>query len=359
MRFCDVTLREAAQLPGREYTVEQTIEAARALDRLGLSLVQAGFPATGERDATVTRRLSEELDADVVAIARANDGDVDAALEASGDVVEVFVPVSDRQVETVLGATRTEAFEAAQEALDRVYESGAQAHLTLMDAFRTDASDVAPAFERFDAPITLADTVGARTPSFVAGYLRTLAELGVQPDRVGVHFHDDLGVATANALVSARFGIDRIDVSVASLGERAGNPALEEVVVALETNGIDTGLAREQLIPACHTVLDVLDESIDPTTAVIGKDVTSHESGLHTAAMLDDPATFEPYDPNTFGGERRLLFGAQTGGGAAKRLLERAGKEPTEEAIDGLLDRLEESEEPVGLKEAVTMAERL
>ncbi len=359
MRFCDVTLREATQIPGREYTVEQTIAAGRALDELSLSLVQTGFPATGEHDTTVTQRLADVLENDVVAIARARDDDVDAALEADADVVEVFVPVSDRQLNAILGLSRDEAFESAQDAIDRVRDGGARPHLTLMDAFRTDADDVAPAFERFNVSITLTDTVGARTPSFVAGYLRSLAGLGVSLDRIGVHFHDDLGVATANALVAARLGVDRVDVSVASLGERAGNPALEEVAVALEADGHDTGLARDQLIPACRAVLDALDEPVDPRAPVIGEAVTSHESGLHTAAMLKDPATFEPYDPETFGGERRLLFGAHTGREAATRLLERADKEPTEELIDALLDRLAETEEPIELDEAVAIAEQL
>lgn len=359
MRLCDVTLREAAQMPGREYTVEQTIAAGQALDELSLSLVQAGFPATSEHDAAVTQRLAHTLETDVVAIARARDDDVDAALEADADVVEVFVPVSDRQLNAVLDASRDEALATAQEAIDQVQAGGARAHLTLMDAFRTDADDIAPSFEQFDVPITLTDSVGARTPSFVAGYLRSLAELGVSLDRVGVHFHDDLGVATANALIAARLGVDRVDVSVASLGERAGNSALEEVAVALETADHETGLARERLIPACRAVLDALGESVDPRAPVIGETVTAHESGLHTAAMLEDPATFEPYDPETFGGERRLLFGAHTGRGAAERLLKRADREPTEELIDTLLDRLAAVEEPVELEQAVAMAEQV
>lgn len=356
MRLCDVTLREAAQMPGRSYTVEQKIEAGHSLDRLGLPLVQTGFPATGEHDRTVTRRLSDSLDADVVAIARAREGDVNAALETGADVVEVFVPVSERQLEAIIGDSRTAAFDAALEAIDVVRDGGARAHLTLMDAFRTDAADVAPAFERFDAPITLADTVGARTPSFVAGYLRTLAELGVQLDRVGVHFHDDLGVATANALVSAQLGVDRVDLSVASLGERAGNPALEEFVVAIEQDG--NGVPREELVPACRAVLDSLGETVDPRKAIIGEAVAAHESGLHTAAMLDDPATFEPYDPETFGGERTLLFGAQTGRGAARELLERTDQTPTVERVETLLERLAEVG-PIELDEALAIAEQL
>ncbi|WP_254535007.1 LeuA family protein [Halomarina litorea] len=358
MRLCDVTLREASQMPGREYTVDQRLVAGRALDRLDLPLVEAGFPATGDHDARVVSTLAGELDADVVAIARAREDDVAAAIEAGADVVNVFVPVSERQLEHMVGMTREEAFAATAEALDRAAEGGTRAHLTLTDAFRAEPSAVGEAFDRFDASIALADTVGARTPSFVAGYLRTLAEEGADVTRMGVHFHDDLGCATANALVAASLGVDRIDVSVASLGERAGNPALEEVVVAARQEGTETGLVERELVPVCREVLDALDESVDPRKAVIGEAVASHESGLHTAAMLSDPATFEAFDPTEFGGERRLLFGAQTGRESVRRLLERAGREPTDERVTTLLDELER-EGPLGLDEATTLAGRV
>ncbi|MFC7177687.1 hypothetical protein [Halosegnis marinus] len=237
MKLCDVTLREATQLPDRDYTVEQRVAAGRALDDLDVPLVQAGFPAVGEDQTEVVSTLADDLDGDVVAIARGVESDVDAALDAGADVVEVFVPVSDGQLEHVVGKSRAEMYETAEACLDRVREGGATPHLTLMDGFRTEASAVAAAFERFDCPVVVADTVGARTPSFVAGYLRTLAESGVDLSRAGVHFHDDLGCATANALVAAQAGVGRVDVSVASLGERAGNPATEEVVAATVQEG--------------------------------------------------------------------------------------------------------------------------
>ncbi|MFC6963651.1 LeuA family protein [Halocatena marina] len=357
MSLCDVTLREAGQMPGRAYTIEQKIAAGTALDRLGLPLIQTGFPITGEHDTVVTRRLADTLEAEVVAIARAREDDIAAALESGADIIEVFIPISDRQLEAVIDDSRESAFDAAHEAIDSVRDGGAKAHLTLMDAFRTDAASVAPAFEQFDAPITLADTVGARTPPFVAGYLRTLAELGVSINRVGVHFHDDLGLATANALVSSQLGVDRVDVSVASLGERAGNPALEECVVAIEQDG-DSGVVLDELVPVCRAVLDSLDETVDPRKAIIGEAVTAHESGLHTAAMLEDPATFEPYDPEMFGGTRQLLFGARTGQSAARELLERAEREPTDERIENLLERLVD-DGPLELDAALEMAERV
>ena len=355
MRLCDVTLREAAQLPGREYAVEDRLEAGRALDRLGVPLVQAGFPAVGEVESETVRRLSAELDAEVVALCRAVDADVEAALAADPDVVEVFVPVSDVQLEHVLGGTREEALDAAASALDRAREGGVDVHLTLADAFRAEVPAVAGAFGRFDCPIVLADTVGARTPPFVAGFLRTLADASADLTRAGVHFHDDLGCATANALVAAEVGVDRIDASVAGLGERAGNPATEEVVVATASAGGDPGVAAGETVPVCEAVLRALGESVDERKAVLGTAAVTHESGIHTDAMLEEPSAFEPFDPAAFGGDRRLVFGADTGRGAARKLLERAGRDPEEEAVAALLERLA-ADGPMGLEAALDVA---
>jgi isopropylmalate/homocitrate/citramalate synthase len=150
-------------------------------------------------------------------------------------------------------------------------------------------------------------------------------------------------VAVANTLAAVDAGATTADVSVASLGERAGNAALERVIVADEVDGAGDCAAAvdpSELVPACEAVLDALGESVDPRTPVLGDDVTTHESGIHTAAMLRDPGTFEPFDPATFGGDRRLVFGAGSGRGSARALLERAGTEPTDDRIERLLDLL-------------------
>jgi len=343
----DVTIREGAQMPGREYGVGERVAAARALDRLGLDAIQVGFPVVGETDREAIRRVAGDVDADVVGIARATDGDVDSALDAGADVVEVFVPTSERQLEHTLDASRAEAIEMAGEALDRAREGGAGVHLTLVDGFRTDPAALAEAFAAFPSvpTITVADTVGARTPDRVRDIVTDLRDRGVDPNRLGVHFHDDLGVAVANTLAAVDAGATTADVSVASLGERAGNAALERVVVADAVDGAGDCAAavdRAELVPACEAVLDALDESVDPRTPVLGADVTTHESGIHTAAMLRDPGTFESFDPATFGGERRLVFGPGSGRGSARALLERAGVEPTDDRVDELLDLLAE-----------------
>ncbi|MGM0606279.1 MAG: LeuA family protein [Halobacteriota archaeon] len=336
MDLCDVTLREGDQLPGREYSIEQKVTAGLRLDELGVPYLQPGFPITGEKDRTVIRELATDADAEVVGLARALEGDIDAAVDANADVVEIFGSFSDRYLDHVLGSDQTEMHSMLRTAIDHAHDAGMTVHVTLADAFRTDVgtlSETAASFDDVEC-LVLADTVGARTPRSVR---RTIEELAstVEVGRLGVHFHDDMGVATANALVAYELGVHRVDASVASLGERAGNPAIEEVIACayLEYDD-DLEIDLDRLIPTCLDVLDCIDEPIADRKAMLGSDVVTHESGIHTAAMLTEPSTFEPFDPATFGGERRLLFGAGTGQSAARSVLERADVPVTDDRIE-------------------------
>ncbi len=338
MRLCDVTLRERGD-------IEAAVAAGRALDALGTPLL-----GTSADDADLTRRLSGAVDADVVA-ATGPDG-VGRAVGTGASVVEVRIPVSDGRL-AAADTTRETAFDRARAGVNEIQDSGVLAHLRLVDAFRTDAAELAPAFERFDTPVVLADSSGARTPSYVAGYLRTLAELAVDLERVGVAFRDDLGVATANALVGASMGVDRVDVSVAGLVGRAGTAALEEVVVAARTEDHAVGLDTDTLIPASREALTALGEDIEDHKPVLGEGAHTYET--EAGAMLSDPNPFEPYDPETYGASRRLLFGKRTGEAGARALLEAAGREPSEALIGTLLTRLT-SEGPVGRERAVELA---
>jgi isopropylmalate/homocitrate/citramalate synthase len=354
VKLLDLTLREGEQRPGVEYSVDQKVAAARELDALGVEYVQVGFPVADDRTAPVCERA--DLDAATTGIARAVPGDVDAAIEAGVDVVNVFAPTSDRQLEHVLGKDRTELTAAATAAADRAREAGVEVHFDAMDGFRTDTAALDALFEAVDADLyTVADTVGSRTPT---GVVERLDALDTDLDRIGVHFHDDLGVATANTLAAARLGVAKADVSVAGLGERAGNASLEAVAASAAAGDerVEVELDEASLLPVARAVLDALDEDVAPTEPLLGEDAFAHESGLHTAAMLAEPSAFEPFDPARFGGERRLLFGAATGRGAARRLLERAGREPTDDRVRRLLDRLDAADRELGLDEAVALA---
>ncbi|MFB6170685.1 MAG: LeuA family protein [Haloarculaceae archaeon] len=359
MKLCDVTLRESEQMPGRHYTVAQKLEAGRALDDLGVPVIQAGFPVVSERDREAVRRLAAETDATIQGSARAVIGDVDAAIDAEVDQVSLFAPLSSMQLEHVMHKSREEVFERMRDAVDHSHDRGADVTLGLMDGFRTDAEVVADAFERFPdvAFVGIADTVGMRTPLYVEEFLSDLEARGVDLSRAGVHFHDDIGVSVANTLVADRMGVGKADVSVAALGERAGNTPLESLVVAADLErGEDYGLDRSALVPTCRTVLDALDEEVDPRKPILGEEVVKHESGIHTAAMLDVPATFEPYDPAKFGGQRQLVFGEETGRGAARRLLERVGRDSTDEALVEALVQAFHEEGPMGEERAEGLA---
>lgn len=358
MLLSDVTLREGDQMPGREFTAEEKIECARALDALGVPFIQPGFPVTGEKDRRVISELAATVDADVIALARALEGDIDAAIEADADIVETFVSASDLHLEHLLDQSREEMLDMLENAVGYVRERGGTPHVTLADAFRTEPDDLVEIFHRIpDVPfVTLADSVGARTPVSVSDHLDEL-DGRVEFTRLGVHFHDDMGCATANALAAYRAGVGKADVSIGGLGERAGNSPLEELVVAcMVDHNDDLGVETPELVPVSRDVLSTLKESYGDRKAVLGSAISEHESGIHTAAMLSDPATLEPFDPELFGGSRRLIFGSRTGSGAARKLLARVDVTPTDDVVDEYLTLLSDRG-PVDLETALEIAE--
>lgn len=361
MTVCDVTIREASQMPGRSYSVDQRVKAGHVLDELGIGMIQPGFPAIGSEDREAVRRLAEATTADICAIARVVEGDIDAAVEADADVIQVFAPVSDLQLKHVLGKSREELVSIASDAVEYAADRGPTVMFGMMDGFRADPHQVQHLYGSIpdaDAYL-LADTVGSRTPSEVTSFLTELDTTGVELDEFGVHFHDDVGLATANTREALRLGVGQIDVSVASLGERAGNAALEEVVVASVLEADDhLGIDTDRLIPSCRRVLEILNEEVPDRKPILGEQVFSHESGIHTATMLDAPETFEPFDPADFGSRRELIFGEGTGRAAATALLERAGRSPTDDRVKELLTLLVE-EGPVGLDGALALAKEV
>jgi isopropylmalate/homocitrate/citramalate synthase len=247
--------------------------------------------------------------------------------------------------------------EMVTQTVDYVCDHGGTPHVTLADAFRTDCENLVEVFKAVPEAqfVTLADSVGARTPRSVRTYLETLSA-DIDLSRVGVHFHDDMGCGTANALAAYDAGVGKADVSVASLGERAGNSALEEVVAAATIDYGDTlGVNESELIPVCRGVLNTLNESYDDRKAILGEEISEHESGIHTAAMLSDPATLEPFDPERFGGTRRLVFGSATGTSGCRKLLERVNVDTDDETVEAFQELLAEHG-PLDLSEVLELA---
>jgi isopropylmalate/homocitrate/citramalate synthase len=359
MKLTDVTVREGAQMPGRSYTAEQRIRAGQAIDQLGVDRIQPGFPVAGEVEREVVRELSATTDATVVAIARALEQDIEAALASNADIIEVFAPVSESHLEHDLNKSREEVLTMLENAVALGQDGNADIQLMVLDGFRTAHEHLRMVFERFDnlPMVGLADTVGRRSPKSVRSILdsvSTYADL----ERVGVHFHNDLGVGPANVMTAYECGVANADVSAAALGERVGNPALEEVVAIGDLEYDDTfGVNPEQVVPIAEEVLDALDEEMWARKPILGREATTHEAGLHTAAMLNEPSLFEPFDPAQFGGERTLIFGEGTGRGGARKILERIDIETSEKAVDQLLE-LFDDQGPMDQKAAQDLAKR-
>lgn len=359
MRLTDVTIREGAQMPGRSYTAEQRIRAGKAIDKLGVDCIQPGFPIAGEVERKVVRELSTTVDAETVAIARALERDVEAALTSNADIIEVFAPISDLHLDYDLGKSREEVLDMVNDAVTLGQDGGAQVQLMILDGFRTSHEHLETVFERFSdlRMIGLADTVGRRSPKTVRSTLNRLSSY-VDLEQVGVHFHNDLGVGPANVLAAYECGVRNADLSIAALGERVGNPALEEVVAIGDLEYDDTfGVDPQHLVPVAEEVLNALGEDISARKPILGREATTHEAGLHTAAMLTEPGTFEPFDPSKFGGERTLIFGEGTGRGGARKLFKQIGIEPTEETIDQFIELLAEHG-PIDQETAQNLAER-
>lgn len=350
VEFKDLTLREGSQVPGLAISEERGTQILDALAALHVDRVEVSFPRAHERKSWYRR--ADERGLRTAALARAMPGDVDAALAVDPDEIEVIVPSSDVQLEHALGKPREAARDILVSNVERALDGGVDAGITLMDAIRANgdflAATARAAVDAGTKHVTLADTTGAGTPEAVHETVTAVTnEIGGEAG-VAIHTHDDMGVATANAAAGVVAGATSVDVTVGGIGERAGNAPLEEVAVLLVERGDDPALALDKLVPVCRQIHETLGVDVPPGKPVIGDRAYRHESGMHTAAMLQEPSTYEPFDPARYGGRRELLFGNETGRGAARVLLTDAGIKPTDEAITELLTALKEATERTG-----------
>ncbi|MFB6172127.1 MAG: LeuA family protein [Haloarculaceae archaeon] len=335
IEFKDLTLREGSQIPGLEISASAGRAVVDELARLDVGCVELSFPRATPRESWY--RHAESLGLRTAALARSLPADVDAALAVAPDEIELLATTSDVQLEHALGASREESRAMLVESVERARDGGAAVGVTLMDAVRADdAFLTACARAAVDAGakhVTLADTTGSGTPATVRTTVSAVVDAVGGDAGVTIHAHDDMGVAAANAAVGVSAGATAVDATVGGVGERAGNAPLEAVAVLLSERGEDVGLDRSELVPACRRVHEALGIEVPPSTPVLGERVYRHESGLHTAAMLREPSTYEAFDPADYGGERALLFGTNTGAGAVRALLAGVGVDPTDERV--------------------------
>jgi D-citramalate synthase len=326
IRFLDTTLRDGEQTPGVHLTTDKKLLIAKALDDLGVDVIEAGSAITsaGEKDA-IKRIAKEGLNAEIASFARILKGDIDAAIECDVDSVFLVAPTSDIHIKYKLKSTRGKVLEAVADCIKYSKSHGLKVDLCAEDGSRTDVRfllEVLKTTQENKADrFTVADTVGILLPEKTKEIFKSVASKAKIP--VGVHCHDDLGLATANTLTAVQGGATVVDVAVNGLGERAGNASLEEVIMGLKVGyGHQLKVQTEKIRALSELVEKLCGIPVPPNKAIVGDNAFTHGAGIHVDGILKKPETYEAIKPELVGAKRRFVLGKHVGLKSVKNMLE-------------------------------------
>jgi 2-isopropylmalate synthase len=305
---------------------------------MGAHVIEAGFPVNSEAEFDAVADIADASQTTVCGLARVVDKDIESALEAGVDLVHVFASTSDVQIEDSMHATREEVLKRSVDSVRRVKEAGVDVMFSPMDATRTGEDYLIDVIEAVSAEdvdwINIPDTCGVATPTRFKDLIEIVTDH--TDASVDVHCHDDFGLATANAMAGFEAGADQAQVSVNGIGERAGNAAFEEVVMAAESlYDADTGIDTTRITELSRLVEERSDMSVPPNKPVVGRNAFSHESGIHAAGVIENTDTFEPgvMTPEMVGASRELVLGKHTGVHSVHKRLEECGFDPTDKQV--------------------------
>jgi len=342
----DTTLRDGEQTPSIAFSPEEKIEIAKKLDELGVEVIEAGAATVskGERKA-ISSIVEEDLDADVFSFCRGLKTDIDEALDCDVDGIHLVVPVSDLHIEKKLNSTREEIKENARTSTSYAVEHGLEVEISGEDSTRADVDFICEVFagslKEGAVSACICDTAGIATPEKMYDLTSEIKNEIAVP--LAVHCHDDFGLATANTIAAVRAGAREAHLTVNGIGERGGNAALEEVVLALsELYGFNTSINFDKIYETSKLVERFSGSLIPPSKAIVGENSFAHEAGIHVDGMLKDPSTYEPINPEKIGRERRFVVGKHSGRHAVKNKLKEEGLEADPEEVDKIFQRIKE-----------------
>ena len=358
--FFDTTLRDGEQTPGVSLQTPEKIEIAKGLVRLGIDVIEAGFPAASPGDFDAVQTIAREVKGTTICgLARANEKDVqkvaDALKDAERSRLHVFIATSEIHMKYKLKMTRQEVLDRVKSILEFAKGKFDEIEFSGEDAARTDLDFLCEVFGVAIAGgatiINVPDTVGYMNPNEFGDKIRYIKEHtpGIENAIISVHCHDDLGLANANTLAAIKAGARQVEGTINGLGERAGNVAIEEVVLALKTrhdyfDDLQVNIDTKQFTKVSKLVSRLTGVVVPPNKPIVGSNAFAHESGIHQHGMMSNPETYEIMTPESVGAEKTdLVLGKHSGRHAFADHLAKLGFQSfTEEKINDLFGKFKE-----------------
>jgi len=354
----DTTLRDGEQSPGASMNVSQKLQIAKALSRLRVDIIEAGFPVTSQGDFEAVSQIAREIrDCQIAALTRPVDQEIERTWEAISQAenprLHLVLSSSDIHLQHQLRMSREDALDMLVRGVQQACTHTSNVEFSPMDASRTDPEYLARVVEAAigagAAVVNIPDTVGYAVPEEFGGLIRFLFERvpNIHKAVVSVHCHDDLGLATANNLAALMNGARQVEVAVNGIGERAGNTALEEIVMLLKTRGdilnLETRVKTEEIYPTSRLVSTITGLAVQPNKAIVGANAFSHESGLHQDGVLKEATTFEIMRPQDIGRSKsHIILGKTSGRHAFRDRLETLGYHVSDDDVRRLFDRFKQ-----------------
>jgi 2-isopropylmalate synthase len=345
----DTTLRDGEQSPGVALTMVEKLAIAQQLAVLGVDIIEAGFPAASNGDFEAVEAISREVPGPTIAaLARCQSGDILKAAQALSSAkrprIHVFIATSDVHMRAKLNMTPNEVLDRVAQSVALARQYAEDVEFSAEDATRSDPDFLVQvatvAVQAGARTINLPDTVGYAVPDEYGELVRYVRQHCPGDVIFSVHCHDDLGMAVANSLAGVQAGARQVEVAVNGIGERAGNAALEEVVMALTARADHYGVSHGVRLPFIYQTSQMVSQytgmPVQPNKAIVGANAFRHESGIHQDGMLKDPRTYEIINPESIGQGSRLVLGKHSGRHALRDRLDRLGLSYTPDQLHRL-----------------------
>ncbi|MEA1970399.1 MAG: 2-isopropylmalate synthase, partial [Thermodesulfobacteriota bacterium] len=354
----DTTLRDGEQSPGFSMNTDEKLRFAKQLEKLGVDIIEAGFPVASEGDFAAVQRIAGEIKkSQVAALARTSLRDIDRAWDAIKDAalprIHTFISTSDIHIKHMLKMTKSQVLKESCNAVKHACGFTGNVEFSAQDATRTDRKYLCEIVEAvIDAGATtvnIPDTVGYAMPDEFGELIAYLFDNvgNIKKAVISVHSHDDLGVAVATSISGLKAGARQVECTINGIGERAGNASLEEVVMALETRkdilGLHTNIKTKHIYHSSRLLTDITGVQVQPNKAIVGANAFAHEAGIHQDGLIKERMTYEIMTPETVGvSDTNIILGKHSGRHAIREHLKKMGFNLAREEVDIVFKRFKE-----------------